>query len=94
MERNLRYVELDSTGTPFHENWKSWAEGPTEDEVWADLVTLATERGHALVRIAADDPKRDRNPDLNAIEGDGKGGIRAKASKPAALAGVRIVRNA
>ena len=90
MERNLRYVELDVNGTPFHENWKSWSDGPTEDAMWAELVTMAAERGHTLVRIAADDPKRDRNPDLSEIEGDGRGGIRAKAGKPNALKGVRL----
>lgn len=94
MERNLRYVELDSNGTPFHENWKSWDGGLTEDAMYADLTALAAERGHTLVRIAADDPKRDRNPDLSEIEGDGKGGIRAKAGKPNALDGITVIKNA
>ena len=90
MERNLRYVELDPTGVPFHENWKSWSDGPTEAEVWADLTSLAADRGHTLVRIAADNPRTDRNPRLDEIESDGKGGIRARAVKPEALKGVRL----
>ena len=90
MERNLRYVELDSSGVPFHENWKSWADGPTEGEVWADLVQLAQDRGHTLIRISADNPRTDRNPRLDEIEGDGRGGIRAKAGKPNAMKGVRL----
>lgn len=92
MERSLRYVELDSAGRPFHENWKSWTDGPTEAEVWAELTTMTTERGHKLVRITTSDPKRDRNPRLNEIEGDGKGNIRAKAASPDALTGIRIVK--
>lgn len=94
MERNLRYVELNAAGQPFHENWKSWSDGPTEDVVYAELVAIATERGHTLVRIVADDPKRDRNPDLSEIEGNGRGGIRAKAGKPNALDGITVIKNA
>lgn len=94
MERNLRYVELDTNGNPFHENWKSWVDGPDEETVWADLVDAATAKGHTLIRISADDPRTDRNPRLDEIQSDGRGGIMAKPAHPNALRNVRFVKNA
>jgi len=90
MERNLRYVELNENGIPFHENWKMWFDGPSEDEMWSEMTAMAADRGHTLLRIATDDPKRDRNPRLVEIEGDGNGGIRAKDAYPDAMRDVKI----
>ena len=78
-DRTLRYVEMDANGNPFHEATSGWAEGPTEDEAWAVLVEDAAAKGHTVVRLL--DSRYATNPNLNDIEGDGKGGFRAKAGK-------------
>jgi hypothetical protein len=88
-ERILRYVELDALGEPIHECLHSHFGGPSEDESFGLLVASATKKGHTIVRLCghADDC---RNPDILQIEGDGNGGIRAKAEFENALNGVEL----
>lgn len=88
-ERILRYVELDADGVPFHENFHSHMDGFTEEESFDLLVAAASKKGHTIVRLCghADDC---RNPDITQIEGDGNGGIRAKAEFENALNGVEL----
>ena len=86
----LRFVELDTTGRPFHEFSGPIPDGPEGDAVWAQLVTDAAHKGHTVVRLK--DSRYARNPNLEDIEGDGKGGFRAKPGKPDALRDVEVMK--
>jgi hypothetical protein len=77
LERILRYVELNASGEPCAEMFSSRIGGASENARWGLLVASAAKKHHTLIRLCnhADDC---RNPNLAEIEGDGKGGIRAK----------------
>lgn len=88
-ERIIRYVELDSTGVPFHSN--THAGSPTnsdgspasEEEFFAHLQGLSTSRGQSLIRLCNHGEHNAPHPD--DIESDGNGGVRAKPEYPDAL---------
>ena len=83
-DRTVRYVELDAAGGPVAENFHS---GPSrrkngssrsEEEWFTDLVAAAAKKGHTIVRLCNHEDDC-ANPSLNEIEGDGEGGIKARA---------------
>ena len=90
MERILRYVELNASGKPIHEATAAWFDGPTVEEAYAQLVIDAAHNGNTVVRLK--DSRYARNPNLDDIEGDGEGGIRAKAGKRDALKDVEVLK--
>lgn len=81
----IRYVELDPSGKPFHENCISWENGPTEATLWEELKASAALKGQTLKRIRGNCSLR-----LIEIESDGSGGIKARRDFPRALEGLTI----
>lgn len=84
--RVLRYVELDGAGRPCAEMTASIFHG-TEEGAFTELVAAAAQNGHTIVRLCNHD-EGCRAPRLDEIEGDGRGGFRAKARFPGALRNV------
>lgn len=82
-ERNLRYVELDASGTVFHSAHASWENGPDEATAWATLVEDAAHKGHTLIRL--EHSRYAVSPDPSRVESDGEGGIRPKKDYPDAM---------
>jgi hypothetical protein len=73
--RIIRYVELDAAGRPVAECFSARIGGDDEEGRFAALVASAALNGHTIVRLCNHEHAPCRNPRLDEVRPDGRGGV-------------------